>query len=253
MNREAALGELGVIMGMSLPIITIPSTIIGSLCMILVPKVSSEKTNNDKLKIQIENYIMFSLVCLFAFIPIFIVLGAPLCQFVFNNIQSGIYLCYSTWIIVPMGIAQITTSILNALNQENKTFIYFVISSMFMITSIIFLPKFIGILAMSFAIGISNIILSILNLYKIKKLTNYSSQIIKKLIIQLLISLPVILITNITYNWMNIIFNKITTIICCGIISISAYVMLLFIFNILSYKSVVKFINKNLRKNKKLS
>jgi len=249
MDREFALGELGIIMGMSLPIISIPSTIIGSLCMILVPRISSTDNNRNKLIIQIENYILFSLVCLFAFVPIFIVLGAPLCEFVFDNAQSGIYLCYCVWIIIPMGLAQITTSILNALNQENKSFIYFVISSIFMFIAIIILPKFIGIMAMGFSIGVSNIVLAILNFNKIKKLTNYSPQIIRKLITQLLIIIPIILITKLSYNWTSIIFNNLISICICAAISVMSYIMLLFVFNIISYKSVIAFMSKNFRKN----
>jgi len=253
MNRDVALGELGIIMGMSMPIISIPSTIIGSLCMILVPRISSQENNNNTLSTQIENYVLFSLVCLFSFVPVFIVLGSPLCEFVFDNIQSGIYLSYSVWIIIPMGLSQITTSILNALNQEQKSFIYFVISTVFMFISIFVLAKYIGIMAMAFGIGVSNIVLATLNFRKIKKLTNYESQIIKKLVVQLLIMLPIILITKLSYNWISLLFNKLITLILCGGISVISYIMLLFVFNIINYKSVTRFVSKTLKKKSQFS
>jgi len=196
---------------------------------------------------------LFSLVCLFSFVPVFIVLGSPLCEFVFDNIQSGIYLSYSVWIIIPMGLSQITTSILNALNQEQKSFIYFVISTVFMFISIFVLAKYIGIMAMAFGIGVSNIVLATLNFRKIKKLTNYESQIIKKLVVQLLIMLPIILITKLSYNWISLLFNKLITLILCGGISVISYIMLLFVFNIINYKSVTRFVSKTLKKKSQFS
>ena len=248
MDRNAALGELGVIMGMSLPIVTIPSTIIGSLCMILIPRISSSENSHNRLNIQIENYIIFSLVCLFAFVPVFLVLGAPLCEIVFNNTQSGIYLVYITWIIIPMGLSQITTSILNALNQEKNTFIYFVISSIFMIITVLLLAKFIGIISMAFSIGISNIVLSFLNFKKIKKLTNYSPRIFKKLTTFFLLIIPVLLITKFTFSWVILLTSDLASIIICGIVCVISYIMLLFVFNVINYRAVINFVSKNFKK-----
>lgn len=247
MSRDMALSELGIIMGMSLPLISIPSTIIGSLCMILVPKISSDNSQNHNLHNQIDNYILFSLICLFTFFPAFIVLGEPICKFVFDNSQAGIYLSSCAWIIIPMGIAQITTSILNALNQEKKSFIYFVISSIFMFLAILILPKFIGIMSMAYAIGISNIILALLNIRLINKLTQYQANLIKKLSVQLLISLPVILISRLTYNWLHLITPSIISIGICGLISVLAYFALLIAFNIIDVRIVKNFIFKRLK------
>ena len=152
--------------------------------MVLIPKISGCHTSkNQRLMIQIENYIQFTLISAFIFIPIFIVLGLPICNLIFNNPQAGIYLSYSAWIIIPMSISQITSSILNALNQEKKTFIYYIISSIFMIITIIILPKYTQILAMTFSIGISNIILAYLNLRRINITIHYQSNIIFKLLL----------------------------------------------------------------------
>jgi O-antigen/teichoic acid export membrane protein len=158
------------------------------------------------------------------------------------------FLCNSAWIISPMGISQITTSILNALNQEQKSFIYFVISSIFMFMSVLVLAKFVGIMAMAYSIGISNIVLAILNINKIKKLTNYSPQIIKKLSTQLLITIPVILICKLSFNWTHLLFGDMFCIIICSAISIVSYTMLLFVFNVINFSNIKTFVSKNLKK-----
>lgn len=239
MIKEIAVSELGVVMGMSMPLLSVPSTIIGSLCMILIPRISNYNDKNaNKLNSQIDNYITFSIICIMIFIPIFIVLGIPICDFVFNNTLAGIYLSQCAWIIIPMGIAQITTSILNALNQEQKTFIYYIISSFFMFLVIIILPKYMGTMSMLYSIGISNIVLAILNILKIKQLTNYSYKIGYKLFLQLLVILPIMLLTKLSYNWLYIISNKLFAIGICSILSLIFYVVIIFSFDILKLKTL---------------
>ena len=245
MLKEFAVSELGIVMGMSMPLISIPSTIIGSLCMILIPRINNYNENTaQKLNNQINNYINFSIFCIMIFIPIFIVLGIPICEFVFDNTVAGIYLSQAAWIIIPMGIAQITTSILNALNQEQKTFIYYIISSIFMFLVVIIFPRFIGIRAMLYSIGISNIVLAILNVLKIKKMTNYSYNILNKLILQSLILLPIILICKLSYNWLSVITSSIISIIICSIISIISYFMLIFTFDIVNINTIKNLLSK---------
>lgn len=249
MERSMALSELGIIMGMSMPLLSIPSTIIGALCMVLIPRISSIEKDNNDINTQIDSYIQFSLVCLFLFLPIFIVLGSPICTFVFENVSAGIYLSYASWIIIPMGLSQITTSILNALNQEQKTFVYYLISSIFMIITVIFLPKFLGIKAMVVGMGLSNTILAILNLVKIHKLTGFQGNIISKLTIMLLINLPVITITRFTHNLVSNFCGTFISLCICGSLSIMGYFSLLFVFNILDFSSIKALFKKLSKKS----
>ncbi|MBQ7351939.1 MAG: oligosaccharide flippase family protein [Clostridia bacterium] len=250
-SKEIALSELGIITGMSMPLLSIPSTIIGALCMVLVPRINSSINNNENLNTQISNYIQFSIICLFIFLPIFIILGVPICSYVFENLSAGLYLSFSAWIIIPMGISQITSSILNALNQEQKSFIYYIISSLFMLIAIFILPQFVGIKAMTYSIGISSIVLSLLNIKKIKKLTGFSPKIINLLIVHLLLNLPIILITKLTYNCLNIIMTPFFAIAFSCVVCVLGYIALLFCFNILNFKSMQLFVS-NFIKNKKV-
>jgi len=253
-NNEQAVSELGVVMGMTMPILTICSTIIGSLCMILIPKISTYNENNaQKFNKHIDNYINFSILCSMLFIPIFMALGVPICNLMFKNSLSGIYLSYSAWIILPMGIAQITTSILNALNQEKKSFIYYIISTILMFVSLLILPKFIGTMTMLYGIGLSNIILAILNVKKINNITNNNYKIINKLTKQLFICLPVILLTKLTYEWSHIIMGNILSIIISAIISTSSYFILAFTFEILDFNIIKRFFIENSKKTKSTS
>lgn len=254
LTREMALSEIGIAMGMTMHILSIPSTIIGSLCMILIPRISGNN-NKDDINKQINYYFTFTIACIFIFIPMFFAIGEPACKFVFDNQSAGLYLKYSCWTMVSMGLSQITTTILNAMNKEKTTFIYYVISSLFLILSVIILPKFMGVSAMLYGSGISYIILSILNLRKIKKLTGLKSNISSQLIYNILISVPIILITKYTYNILSKLCGIFIGLSLSSIISIVCYATLLVVFGVMDLKIIKNYTSKfSLKKNvKKLS
>lgn len=237
-SKEMALSELGIIMGMTMPILSIPSTIIGALCMILIPRLNNTMGNYSKTNVQIRYYIKFTLTCIFIFLPIFITLGEPICSVIFKNSIAGHYLSISAWITIPMGLAQITTSILNALNQEHKSFIYYLISSVALIIFIIIATPLMGILSMSYGFGICNTILFILNLYKIKKTTKLKSNTLINLLSYILILLPTILLDKSVYSILIRIIPPIYSIGITAICSIIIYLIFIFTFNILDRHSV---------------
>ncbi len=235
LSKTMALSELGVVTGMTLPILSIPSTIIGALCMILIPRVTtaSKSSNQTHLNVQIKYYLKFTISCVFLFIPVFIALGQPIAMFFFDNQSAGVYLTNASWIIVPMCISQITTSILNALNQETKTFYYFIISNLALLICVTLLPKYVGIQAMLYGSGIGSIILSILNIYKIKKLTHFRSQVLLICLYHTLIVIPITMLVKYVYNIMILIANNFVSICISGLVACVCYLSLLFVFNIL--------------------
>lgn len=242
-TRSEILAELGIIMGMSMPLLSIPSTIIGALCMVLIPKISGD--NKEKLNEQINYYILFTICCIFIFIPIFVVLGEPICTLVFNNAQAGRYLSTMSWVMLPIGISQITTSILNALSEENKTFIYFIISNAIMLIFTLIFTPLIGTSILVIGIGLSATITTILNLCKIRKILGTKTNILVLILEHILISLPVILLSTYTYNIFSKSLGQFMSISLTAIVSIISFIALLFTFNILNFSSIKKYLIKN--------
>ena len=80
--------------------------------VLVFARIYFRKINNKIINKQLKNYLSFTISCIFIFIPIFISLGGEICKFVFGNMDSGKYLSYSAWTMIPLGFAQITTSIL---------------------------------------------------------------------------------------------------------------------------------------------
>lgn len=242
-TNEQALSQLGIAMGMTLPFLSIPSTLIGSLAMAIVPNLTDlyNTKNYSALKKQITYAINFTLCCSFIAIPCFVALGEPLCQLIFDNITAGTYLKHISWMIVPMGLSQITTSMLNSLNLESKTFRYYLYSCVVSILCVIILPKYIGVYALMYAIGLSMLLISILNLITINKTIKSNKTYLGIILKLVVISIPCIYFTNWLYNLILYVFGNFVSIVISGGISIIIFTIMMSVFNIvdITYLSVM--------------
>lgn len=234
-SSNQALSQLGMILGMTFPIITIPTTLVGSLAMALVPKLSVLQKENQQFKLQskIYNSLSFTFFCCFIFLPMFLALGCPICEVLFNNTQAGIYLKYSAWLTLPMGISQITTAILNSLGHERFVFVSYSISAIFIVLSIFLLPQFVGIYAILIGMGLQSVVVCILNIIKIKKLTEYKSQ-LSLLTKYMIVTALLYLLCAWIYPFIASFLGKFVALIVIGIISCSSFVLLAYSFNLIN-------------------
>ena len=252
-TKNQALSELGIIMGMSLPILTIPSTILGSLSFALVPKLSNAITTNKKNEFihQLKSSLKLTNCIIFLFIPIFLSISTPICEFIFNNSNAGKYILYSTWAMVPMSLSGLTTSIINSMGLEKKSLIYFIYSGIIIFACIVIFPKILGINTLILALGLSSLLICILNIKKIKTIIPCNLE-LKSTLLKLSISIiPCTLITKFIYNLMIKFFSKFLALSLSCIISMLSYILFLYIFNILSFEMINKiFKNKKTSKQK---
>ena len=87
----------------------------------------------------------------------------------YKNENAGIYVQNSCIIMFPMSITMITTSMLNSLNLEKKTLKYYLIGASLLLTSIYFLPKYIGLYSLILGLFLSYVTTAIFNLRLLKK------------------------------------------------------------------------------------
>lgn len=257
-TNEQALSVFGVAMGMTFPLLYIPSTIIGSLSMTLIPDLSAASSINNHTEIhkKINFSVKFTYFVSFLFVPIFFALGKPIGILLYNNIQSGEFLSYASWLVIPICLSGITVSCLNALNLEIKGFINYAIGALFLILSILFLTKFIGVLSLVWGMGLCLSIATILNLKMLNKKLNghfFNFQYLLKLI---LASIPCYLmakwIFNILTKILPIFFNlAISAIIGELFFLVFAFIFGLFNFSFIDFKTKILKKNKNLKTNLK--
>lgn len=197
-TSNQAMSLYGVAVGMTIPFLFMPFSLIGSLATALVPDISTALAENDNKHIEnrIQSSVLFALFVSFLVVPVFIAVGDKFGVLIYDNALSGKLLQYSAWIMVPMGITNITSTVLNSIGLEIKSFFNYLIGEIFMFACIIFLPKFVGINALIIGMGVSALVTAILNVRMLKKRLKINLNILKKMIVMILLSFPTMAITS---------------------------------------------------------
>lgn len=229
-----AMSLYGIALGMTLPLLFLPTTLIGSLSTALVPDVSRAFAQNKISHIQkrVDTSLNFSLFVSFLIVPVFVALGDKIGVFLYNNALSGALLQHAAWIMVPMGITNISSSILNSVGLEVKSFVNYVIGGVFMFLVIIFMPQIIGIDALVVGMGVSATISAVLNLFMLRKKLGIETKIIKKLAIFALLSLPTLAITSFVSALLQHCLPLFANIVLSAMLGIGVFVLFCLVFGV---------------------
>lgn len=192
MSGDVAVSEFGRVYGMAMPLVFMPSTFIGSLALVLVPELSSNyySGNYKTLKNNIEKAIKFSVFIVSLIIPPFLVLGRNVGNVIYADEIVGDYVRKGAITMLPMSLSIITTSILNSLNKEKRTLVYYLIGASALILSIMFLPKYLGVSSLILGMILSFSATAALNLIATKKVCPKKPQVIGYIAAATLIMLP---------------------------------------------------------------
>ena len=166
LSGSEALPLFGVVSGMVLPILFIPSTVIGSFSLILVPELSEDfyRKNFTRLKQNITRGLTFSFLLACVLIPFFFVLGDNLGTLAFSNATAGKMIAVSAPVLLPMSLAMISTSMLNSMGFEKQSFLFYFIGAAAMLLCILTLPALLGIYAYLIGFGLSFALSALCNL-----------------------------------------------------------------------------------------
>lgn len=170
-DHSTAMKLFGVVSGMVLPVLFIPSTIIGSIALVLIPELSEDfyRKNNERLQLNLERGLRFSLLVACVLIPFFYALGTDVGRLAFSNAAAGVMLRKSCLILLPMSLTMISTSMLNAMGFEKQTFAYFFFGAAALLLCIFILPKFCGAYAYIIGLGASYTVTAACNLFCLRK------------------------------------------------------------------------------------
>ena len=247
-----ALALYGTAMGMTIPFLYIPSTIIGSLSTALVPDLSSALVKGDMQYIQnrIVSAIRFTIFISVIFIPLYIGAGEVIGLFFYDNSLSGILLEQSAWVILPLGLTNITSSLLNSLGYELKSMKNYIIGAILLILSIWFMPKYLGINSLIIGFGSLFVITAILNIKMLKNIIGCKLQINRFLSLSIIFILPSASITAFVCNlFLNFVGKFFALAVSCSIGALF-YILLCLIFNLIQFNSIAVWLKQKL--NKKL-
>lgn len=248
-SPSQAIGEYGILMGMTFPLLFAPLSVVGSLSMVLVPKISTLKVSNqyDEIALNVEKSVNTSLFLSMLLIPLFLSCGDLIGIVLFDNIQAGIYLQLSAVCILPIVLSNITSSILNALSLEIKSFANYLVGSVVLFACLFTLTPIIKISSIIVAFFLSTGVTSLLNFRTIKKeLPMLSNKIMQNLAKYTLILVPVSMIGHFLSNICTHFLPPFFAGIIGGGFAMLATLLLLQLFNI--YSTPIKTMKNMFRK-----
>lgn len=236
-TSSQAMSIYGVALGMTFPLLFLPSALIGSLATALVPDISMALVKNDNKHIEkrVKSSLSFALFVSFLIVPVFIAIGDRVGVFLYNDALSGTLLQYSAWIMIPMGISNIASAILNSVGLEVKSFVNYVIGDVVMFLAILFLPKFIGINALIVGMGLSAVIASTLNLFMLKRKLKINIGILKNLCLMALLSLPTVALTSFFSSLFAYVMPNVINILLSSLIGVGCFLCLAVVFNVINF------------------
>ncbi len=170
-NQHEAVEIYGVLTGMALPFLLFPSTITGSLSVMLLPKVSAAKTEgNHKLLYRAVRYpVFFCLFLGFCGFFGFFTFGPWIGQLVFGSTICGDYLRSLSFLCPFLYLSGTLASILNGMGKTKATLFHNSISLTVQILFIVFVIPIYGIRGYLWGIMTSSLLLVTLNSLHLKK------------------------------------------------------------------------------------
>jgi len=246
-----AIGSYGVIMGMTFPMLFAPLALVGSISMVLIPSISSLMQKNDYKTIEqnITNSLKVSIFISMIFVVLYIAVGDLIGLVLYNNALSGILLKYAGICVLPITLCNLTSSLLDSLNLEFKSFINYIIGSIVLFVSLISLTPLIGINSVIISFFLSMTTISLLNLLKIKKAVpnfnfKYFSTIFKFILISAPSSLLGSLISQICLHF----FNNLISGVIGGLIAILSFSVLCNILNLYKISQIKDILTRKRKK-----
>ncbi len=170
-TNSEALALYGIVLGMAVPLIYSPNALIGSIAVVVAPELSENyyKNRDDAVRYDIEKTIKAAVFIAALLVPVLFVLGSALSIFLYDSELCGKIVTISSFMILPTCITMITNTVLNSMNCEKRTLVYFFIGAAVMLICLLFLTRYMGVYAYVLGISLSQIICAVLNLIYLSK------------------------------------------------------------------------------------
>jgi len=233
-----AIAQYGIMVGMTLPLLTIPGTVISALSTALVPELSGLRQAGDMKAVhkRVTDSLRFTMFIVFLMLPAFMALGEGVGTFLYDNTLSGVYLTQMAWVMVPLALSQISNAVLNSLGAEMRALKNYVYGSIALFACVWFLPVIMGVSALTLGLGLCMTIASALNLIMISRITGSSSGTAKLIMIFVLISIPAALLGFHIFGIAKHIWPLLISLGLAGAASVGAMLFLSYMFKVVNFK-----------------
>ncbi len=238
-SKTMALSAVGVIKGMALPILLFPYTLLSAATSLLLPEISADAakhhTNHISYTTQkaVKLCIIFSVFCG----VVFFFMGDLLGQLMYKNNEAGKFLKILAPLVPLMYIDSISDAILKSLDEQIATFKSSVTDSMIrLILIFLFLAKG-GITFFVIVMYFSNIYTSMLNFFRMYKVTKFKLDFINTF------TLPIIFALFSGFTASNILlflnFKDIVFLCAFFLFALIIYLFLLVCFKVIKKEEII--------------
>jgi len=252
-TNDVVMAEYGILTGMVLPLIAFPVIFTSAISTTLVPEISGNLKKGEIAKVQshLKKAIDYTFLFGGLAIGVYIAFAPQICNLVFANAKAGIYVRECCWIMIPLGVASLTTNLQNSLGLEYKSLVSYFAGGLCMILCLWFLPKYIGPNCLVVGTGIGMTITSIANVRIICKATRLQGNFAVTLSQVCIFALLSGLIGYTLCNVCNILVTKTLSLALCCTICVFAYVLLATTFNTSECTLLIKNVKASCNKTKK--
>ena len=236
-SEAEAMRSFGAAMGQALPILSIPTTLIGSFTLVLIPEISESFYNGRHyyLKRDVEKSIKFTSILTLIFIPVFFVCGEEIGMVIFGEYECGKYIKATSFLMIFMSLSSLSTSILNSMGLETKTLIFYIVSGGLMLLSIWFLPPFIGIYSLLIGFAFVFGLTTVLNLWLLNKNCKEKPKYLKFLLVAFFTTLPSILFGVLLEKLLLSILGTVLTLFACATLTALFNILMYFGFGLITF------------------
>lgn len=238
-TKSQAMSLYGVAIGMTFPLLFVPGTVIGSLSTAIIPDISTAVAKNDTKHIEnrVRTSVIFALFVSAMFIPAYMGVGELAGIFLYDNALSGTLLQTAAWVMLPMGITNISSALLNSLGLEVKSFINYFIGAIFMFAALWLLPSLVGINALVWGMGISTIVTAFLNIRMLQKKTKIKLKLFKPISIISLLIIPSAALSSFVTGLCKNFLPNFFSICLGGGVAVVSFISLCAVFNVVDIGS----------------
>ena len=193
MTSSDAMKAFGVLTGMVVPVLFIPATLIGSLALILSPQISEAYYKKDRrcLNEYVSRGLTAAALLSGILIPALSVSAPEIGQILFSSKLAGEMIQKGSPILLPMSLAMLSTTVLNAIGKEKISFRFYLLGALTMMSATLLLPKFFGAYAYLIGLGGNFTITGICNLLYLKKEKILQTKFFSKLLLVVASFLPI--------------------------------------------------------------
>lgn len=240
-SKSESLELLGVISGMVMPLLYLPSVFSNALSVNLVPFISSNLAKGNKGAVKRKTEKILLVTSLFSF-PAFFALSVfskPISEIFFSDSRVALFLPLMSLGALLATFRHIFTSIMNAASMAKKASLYsFSGNAIFLLLSVILIP-FTGASGYIFSYIFSNLLLFIPSLVAVFSVIPQDYDMVKKLLFPLLPSIASFLPAHFIYQKVSFFLNPLISLIISALLGAISY--LLFLFILLKNKKIIFF------------